>query len=297
VNRTPAALSLLLGFGTAATIAAPGCPKPEPAVTAWRDAPAVADSGPTRRDAAADIYVPAAPPGPTGTIEGTVYLDGPIRRSTTRLEVPPAWRNNPGCRDAALRYSQPFDISEPGPMPGALVFAEAREISPGPVREHRIIVRDCDIVPRITFATHRDRIVFHADTRMNHIPRILGVEGATIARVLVPGQPDLEVPTPTPGRYPITVQDLPEWVGGMLWVLGNRFIDTTDVQGHFRITDVPVGQVPVNAWYLGTTEAREIVTVRANQTTRVDFHLRQLPPRPAPPPQAPVQDAGIPVPQ
>lgn len=272
-----------------------------------RSAPAPADS--VRRptavassrdavvtDASADVYVPAAPPGPTGTIEGTVYLDGPIRRVSLRLEVRPAWRNNPGCRDAALRYSQPFDVMRPGPFPGALVAAEARESAPAPVRDRVFVFRDCDVIPRVMFATQRDRIVFHPDTRLHHVPRIVGPGiQSPIAQVLIPGQPDQEKDIPRPGRYLITVQDLPEWVGAMLFVLPNRFIDQTDAQGRFRITEVPVGEVRVHAWYPGATEDQTTVTVRPGETTRVDFHLRQLPPAP-PPSSSTVRDTGIPVP-
>jgi hypothetical protein len=218
-----------------------------------------------------------------------VILDGPIRRNPA-LTVPPAWRDNRGGREAALRYSQPFEISEPGPMPGALVAAEARSDSPAPVRERRITFRDCDVVPRVTFATTSDRIVFHADTQLSHLPRLVGVE-SPILQALLPGQPDQVKTVPGPGSYPIVVSDLPEWAGGMLFVLANRFIDTTDVQGRFRLENVPVGNVTVHAWYLGTDEAREVVSVREGETTRVEFHLRQAPPRPTPPP-APANDAG-----
>ena len=81
----------------------------------------------------------------------------------------------------------------------------------------------------------------------------------------------------------MTVRDLPEFVGAVVMVLPNRFIETTDTQGRFRFTDVPVGNVLVHAWYPGTEEARNVVAVHANATSTVEFHLHQ-PAEPTPPP-------------
>lgn len=216
---------------------------------------------------------PTRPLGPAGTVEGVVYLDGPIRRGPA-IPVQPAWQNRPGCRDAALRYAWPFDATTPGVFPGALVAAEAHAAAPATPQSRVMTFRDCDITPRALFSREGDRILFRADTRQNHLPHITG-SGASIDQVLIPSQGDQERRISGPGRYPVTVRDLPEFVGAVLFVLPNRFIDTTDTVGHFRIADVPVGNVVVHAWYPGTAEARNVVAITAGHTSTVDFHLQQ----------------------
>ena len=234
--------------------------------------------------------VPAVPTGPTGTVEGTVFLDAPIRRSPP-IAIPTAWQSHVGCRDAALRYAWPFDTTTPGAFPGALVAAEAHTDAPIRPVDRVMSFRDCDINPRALFARVGDRIIFHADTRQNHLPHITG-SGSTIDQVLIPGQADQEKHLPNPGRFPVTARDLPEFVGALLFVLPNRFIDTTDVAGHFRITDVPVGNVVVHAWYPGTGDVREVVAITEGHTSTVQFHLHQAP-EPSAQPQG---DSGIAVP-
>jgi hypothetical protein len=282
-----------LAMLTGALLAAAACsrrvapaPAPNRPVDAGR---APSDAGSAARDAARDVST--RPAGPLGSIEGTVYLDGPIRRGAP-INVTGAWASRPACRDAALRYAWPFDTTTPGVFPGALVAAEARTDAPPAAVDRVMTFRDCDIVPRVLFAREGDRILFHADTRENHLPHITG-SGASIDQVLIPGQADQEKHLPGPGRYPVAARDLPEFVGAVLFVLPNRFIDTSDVQGHFRIADVPVGNVLVHAWYPGTEEARNVVAVAEGQVAHVEFHLHQAAePHAAPP----ARDAGIPVP-
>lgn len=203
-------------------------------------------------------------------------LDGPVRRMPA-LEIPTAWREHPGCRDAAVRYGYPFDITTPGPFPGVLVAAEARSRVVPPPRDYRFSVRDCDVVPRFVFMTPRDRLFLHLDSRRQHLPHI-AYTGQVIDHVMIPGQPDQERRFDQPGNYPINIRDLPQWVGAMVYVLPNHFIDTTDLRGHFRIERVPVGNVTVNAWYPGTVSSRGVVAVRAGETASIELRIRQAPP-------------------
>lgn len=236
--------------------------------------------------------MPAAPPGPTGTIEGTVYLEGPVRR-TQQITISSPTLNTPACRDAARRYEFPFDVTQPGPFPGALVAVEALESAPPPTRELRLTFRECDIVPRVLFATTRDRIMLHLEASRPQLPHVIGA-GTVIDQLLIPGQPDREQHFPGPGRYPVQVRGLPDWVQSLVFVLPNRFIDQTDTAGHFRITNVPVGNRMVHAWYPGAIEARRIVTVREGETTRVDFQLRQAPPPALPSDAGPASPGEVP---
>ncbi len=226
-------------------------------------------------DAAADATAELPVPGPTGTIEGVVLLDGPLP-APERLELPAAFQGVAGCGDAARRYAQRFDISSPGPFPGALVAAEARAPGLGPPVPRRLIVRDCDITPRFVFAKENDPVLLGTEGRRPHLPTIVG-SGAMIDQLLIPGQPDRTLQFPSPGTYPVRIRDLPEFVGAMIYRLRQRFIDTTDVQGRFRIAEVPVGRVTVNAWYPGAIASQQVATVSAGQVARLEFHLVPAP--------------------
>lgn len=220
--------------------------------------------------------------GPTGTIEGTVYLDGPIPAGDP-IELPAAFLGKRGCPDAARRYAQPFDITTPGPLGGVLVAVEARAPGLGPVVTRRIVVRDCDVTPRFVFAKENDIIELESTSRTPHLPVIVG-SGESINQLLLPGQSPRRLVFPQPGEFPLTFRDLPEFVGAMIYRLRQRFIDTTDVAGHYRITDVPVGTVNINAWIPGARPSQLSVVVTAGQTARQDFHLLA-----APRPRQPVQ--------
>ncbi len=204
-----------------------------------------------------------------------MLLDGPLP-AVERLELPAAFQSVPGCADAARRYSQPFEVSTPGPFPGALVSAEARAPGLGPPVTRRLVVRDCDVAPRFVFAKENDPVFLATESRRPHLPTIVG-SGATIDQLLIPGQPDRPLQFPSPGTFPVRIRDLPEFVGAMVYRLRQRFIDTTDVQGRFRIADVPVGSVAVNAWYPGTIASRQVAVVSAGQVTRLEFHLVAAP--------------------
>ncbi|MDP3274597.1 MAG: carboxypeptidase-like regulatory domain-containing protein [Deltaproteobacteria bacterium] len=224
--------------------------------------------------------------GPTGVLEGTVILDGPMP-APVRLEIPPTSASNPGCADAARRYGQAFDISTPGAIPGALVAVEARAPGLGAPVTRRIVVRDCDVVPRFVFAKENDPVLLSTSSRQSHLPTIVG-SGASIDQLLIAGQADRVLSFPGPGTYPVRLRNLPEFVGAMIYRLRQRFIDTTDSAGHFRIAEIPVGEVSVNAWYPNAIADRRTVSIRDGQVTRVEFHIR-----PAPQPDPTGSNQGI----
>ncbi len=273
-------------------------PRPiEPQVEVVRDAGAA----PLEDSGSATVAIQPTTRGPTGVIEGTVFLDGPLPAPEV-LTVPASSRSNPGCADAARRYATPFDVSTPGLFPGALVTAEARAEGLGSPAQRRFSVRDCDVTPRYIFAKENDTIVMGLDSQRSHLPHIGGT-GSTIDQLLIRGQPDRELTFSNPGTFPLQFRDLPEFVGAMIYRMRQRFIETTDASGHFRINDVPVGEVPVNAWYPGTIAARSVATVRAGETTTLVFHLHAAPRRGTRPvgiryPDGTVRtDAGVIIPQ
>lgn len=224
--------------------------------------------------------------GPVGVIEGTVTLNGTLPPPES-LDVDPATAARPGCLVAARNlYAYRFGVNAPGPLPEALVTADARSMHPPPVRRRVITFHDCSIEPRFMVMSLNDQLWLHADTHEYHLPKVEGT-GATIAQLLQPTE-DQQKTIQRPGRYIVHSINYPNWMQTPLIATPNWFYDQTDRQGHFRIEHVPVGSVTVHAWYPGMTAVDRVVEVRAGAVAHQDFVLTAPS---APPPAA---DAGSP---
>jgi hypothetical protein len=278
----------LCGLTTALALAAcqkPPEPSPPPVSTPVRDAGTPRVSA---RDAA-PIPVDAAD-GPTGTLEGTVTLTGPIPQAQP-ITLDAATARRAGCTESAREfYARPFGLASPGVMPAALVTVDARSRNPPPPRRRYANFYDCHIEPRLLVMSLNDELRMHAETSQHHFPKVDGM-GATIAQLLQRTEDQVKQ-LQRPGRYILHSVNYPNWLQTPLLVTPNWFYDQSDPSGHYRIEHVPVGTYPVHAWFPGTTTADGTVTIRANETTRQDFALTPLPPSQVRPPQPPPVDAG-----
>lgn len=278
----------LCGLTTALAFTA--CQKPQeptpPAVsTPVRDA---GTAGTAARDVA-PIPVDASD-GPTGTLEGTVTLTGPIPQAQP-ITLDAATTRRAGCAESAREfYARPFGLASPGLMPAALVTIDARSRNPPPARRRYANFHDCHIEPRLLVMSLNDELRLHAETSQHHFPKVDGM-GATIAQLLQRSEDQVKQ-LQRPGRYILHSVNFPNWVQTPLLVTPNWFYDQTDAGGRYRIEHVPVGTYPVHAWFPGTTTADGTITIRPNEVTHQDFALTPLPSSQVRAPQAPPVDAG-----
>ncbi|MEZ4409872.1 MAG: carboxypeptidase-like regulatory domain-containing protein [Polyangiales bacterium] len=268
------------------TLLALGCNR-RPSEPAARP-PVTHDAGvttPTSRDAEA-----VAPSGPTGSVEGVVRLTGPVPQPTP-LNADVETMNRPGCRAAAYEYyARPFGVTEPGPLPEAIVTVDARAPGrPPPPRNRYANFHDCTIEPRILAMSLNDRLILHAETNQHHLPKVDGM-GATIAQLLNRGE-DQEPHVVRPGRYILHSVNFPNWMQTPLVVTPNWFYDQTNREGRFRVDHLPPGTYTMHAWFPGARAVDATVTITANGVAHQDFALTPLPPGEYRPPQPPA-DAG-----
>lgn len=240
--------------------------------------PAVRDAGrdvgaPVRPTARADAG--RAPAGPTGSITGVVRIAGPLPPPVPiPLDGPTGQR--PGCAEAARGwYARVFPVANPGPLPWAVVTADARTQGPPQRRNRYANFHDCHIEPPVLVMSLADRLLLHADTAQHHLPKVDGL-GSTIAQLLQRTE-DQEKFLQRPGRYILHSVNFPLWMQTPLLVTPNWFYDQTDRLGQYRITNLPVGRVTVHAWYPNAREATATVEVRAGETVTQDFLLTPVP--------------------
>lgn len=248
----------------------------QPVVAPPADVPVAVAPAPPVRDAGRAPSTDAAPALPTGSVQGTVRLNGRLGRFP-RIVLDSGTASRAGCRDAAERiYSNPFPIEAPGLMPEALVTVDARSTTRPPPRRRVVTFFDCSISPRVLVMSLNDQIVLHAETDEHPIPKVDGL-GATIARMLFRGQ-DLEpAGLRRPGRYIIHSVIHPHWLQTPMLVTPNWFYDQTDREGHYRIDHLPPGSFTMHAWYPGTTEVTATITIPSGGVAQQDFTLTALP--------------------
>jgi len=254
---------------------------------------------------------------PRGTIRGTVRVVGE-RPLTTSIALPEAFKSARGCREAAVSYAYAFDRIPPGPMPYAVVFVkDVSETDKYGPREVRLNFLDCQILPRYLFVRPHDKVKFHALSQMpivSHVP----LPGNMIDRAVMMGAPEVEYEFPI-GETVISARNLPPSVQAHVVSTNNLREVTTDDQGQYELVDVEEGPREVSVWYPGTKETHNTVVVKANEVVELNFELQTITPQPGsvqPPvlpdsdasvptatgdggtrPQAPITDAGYPVPQ
>lgn len=265
-------LSGRLGAALLCAAVLPCCRGPQEPVT--RRA-ATADAGAVARPATPRAGDAAVPDGPTGSIAGVVRINGPLP-APVPIPVDADTARRPGCAEAAQNwYARLYPVSQPGPLPWAVVTADARSQA-APTRRNRYAnYRDCHIEPPVLVMSLADRLLLHAETDQHHLPKVDGM-GSTIAQLLQRTE-DQEKFILRPGRYILHSVNFPLWMQTPLLVTPNWFYDQTDRAGAYRITRVPVGRVTVHAWYPNAREATATVEVRAGETVTQDFLLTPVP--------------------
>lgn len=235
---------------------------------------------------------------PTGIIEGTIRLNGPLPPPRP-VPLDAEWARRQGCAEAARGvYANAFPITAPGPLPWAVVLVnvprEHNVRTPAP-RNRVATWRDCSITPPVLLMSLNDRLTLHAETDQHHLVKVDGM-GSTIAQMLNRNE-DQEKPILRPGRYILHSVNYPNWMQSPLIVTPNVLYDQSNTEGRYRIVGVPAGEATVHAWYPNARDTQATVTVRAGEVTTQDFVLNPVPTQEIVPLQPPVAaDAGPAIP-
>ncbi len=232
--------------------------------------------------------------GPTGSIEGTVWITGDP--SPARPNPPPSKK----CPEAATLYAKLFregTANDKGARPLADAIVGVNDLPggssnfvPAPSSVATATIEGCTLGTRTVAMTFGQRLDV-----LNRGTNLAGPQlhpASNVALMLAPPKGDPVHLYPTkPGHYLIGDALATDALDSDLFVFLFPLHVVTPESGHYRIDGVPVGKRRVFAHLpaidLGTTRD---IDVRAGETTPLDLTLKYDANKPLPP--APVSPAG-----
>jgi Carboxypeptidase regulatory-like domain len=223
----------------------------------------------------------APPPGPTGTITGTVKLSG------TPPEMPVLQRGSDGfCAKKEMR-AETVLVGDGG-LQNALARIEPGAV-PGWVPSEPVVVDqvDCMYRPRVQGGVRGQMLeVKNSDQTMHNVNarRLPWGERRDVDSIFNRGQ--------TAGAPPIKDSisdadivklkcDVHGWMQGYVVVSDNPYFATSDEQGRFTIEKAPVGSYSVQIWHEYYGIKTEKVTVKEGATATVEVTYDAEKDRPA----------------
>lgn len=197
----------------------------------------------------ADMVNPThAPPyaGPTGVIEGTIFVSGP--------PAPPTMgKSFTKCPNGSKMYSKTFREGTPlpdGRRPLADVVVGVTGYS-GFIAEKseakRINIVDCAYSARTVALTLGQRLEIQNKSSGLMFTPVLENQPAPAMMIATPGSDAIRLYPARMGRYRVIDKGGYDYMELDVYVLGQPLHATTDDGGHFRIEGVPVGKLKVGA--------------------------------------------------
>jgi hypothetical protein len=230
--------------------------------------------------------------GPTGSVEGTVRVDGP--------PAPGVAVNTSQCPAALETYGKLFREGPASTPDGPRPLADAVVVVVGytgfylPEKDDAVtvtITRGCAYPTRTIAITYGQRLDIANESRLLFAPAI--DESTNLAVMVAPpkgnGEPVRLYPDKA-GYFHLT-DHLETYVKEDLYVFRHPLHAVTDLAGHYRIDGVPVGKLKVGVHHPTVdADAESEVDVVAGAVQKVDVTLTYKPK-----PKLTVGDAGAPV--
>ncbi|HEX6271658.1 MAG TPA: carboxypeptidase-like regulatory domain-containing protein, partial [Polyangiaceae bacterium] len=256
-----------------------GCPRksdgPAPAPSASVSLPAPVASGvPLDPKTLSDAVNPdgkATYAGPSGTIEGRVVAtgDAPVEQPQIAQQIPD------NCRAARSFYAKPFREGEGRALADVLVSVIGyHEYIPAKEPAQRFVAKDCTFETRTIALTLGQRIEVVSGDREAYVPELIGGDRGTAQIVATPGGKVASTLYPTkPGRY-VLIDNLRLFMTAEVYVLKYATVDVTGIDGRYRITGLPPGDLTLSAFLpsTGATVTRA-VKIEADKTTTLDVEI------------------------
>jgi hypothetical protein len=228
--------------------------------------------------------------GPTGSVEGTILVEGPQAPDIPDLD----FRTCPAGIDVYGKLFRSGSARPDGKRPLAdavvVVVGYGGFYLPdkGPV-EQVVVTPSCGYGARSIAMTYGQRLEVVNDSKYAFAPHLAGIFQAAVM-IAPPGRngDPVKLYPPKPGHY-LMMDTMQSFVREDLFVLRQPLHAVTDLAGHFRIDGVPVGKLSVGA-SLATinADAHTDVDVRASVVEHVELTLVYTPH------ETPPSDAGRP---
>lgn len=271
-----------------------GAPKaPSASAAASASSRPAADDFPIARESVELVLNPSQLPpydGPTGSVEGTVYVTGP--------SAPDVHVDTAKCPAAIDTYGKLFRAGPALPN-GSRPLADAAVVLvgySGYVPEHDAAKRvtigaRCGYPSRTITMTFGQRLEVANQSSQLFLPVIDQDAFSAMNRVAPPHESGDPVKLyPRKAAYFTVSDNMQPFVHEDLYVFRHPLHTVTDLSGHYRIDGVPVGSAKVGAHSPGVGADAEVpVEVVAGIVQRVDLTVTYSPKR-----AKPVVDAGRP---
>ena len=217
--------------------------------------------------------------GPTGSIEGTVLVQGPDAPDTPNLNV----KRCPGALDTYGKLFRAGPARQDGarPLADALVITIGYEGAYLPEKDDAVrimVTANCAYPSRTIALTFGQRLEITNDSNLAFAPYLDGTFQPAVM-VAPPHQAGEPVKIFPPRADYFALRDRMEpFVRGDVYVLRQRLHAVTDLSGHFRIDGVPTGKMKVGARLAEIDgRAEKDVEIRENVVENVEIVLAYVP--------------------
>jgi len=206
--------------------------------------------------------------GPAGAVEGTVRVSGDAAPAS-KIEIAK------DCGDAANVYGKLFREGPGRVVADAMVgVTEYDGFIPAKTDVYPVAIRGCAYDRRTIALTYGQRIeVKNYDAKEPYLPDLVGAKMAAKLMAIPRGDAVRLYPTEV-GQYLLAESMGKKWMRADVFVVRFSTHAVTGTDGRYRIDGIPAGQAKVSAFLpaIGKTVDRK-VTVKAGETTKVDFVL------------------------
>lgn len=208
--------------------------------------------------------------GPTGTLRGTVRIEG-----DAPPDVDVSFPARPCRGEAAATHGKLFRVGQGGALADALVAVTGYEGYVPPASEAvKMTISHCALSTRTVVMTYGQRLeVANLDRADSYMPYL---DGAPVKAILVamPHGDAVKLYPQEPGHYLLRDQLPNEYLTADVYALKFATHAVTGLDGKYEIQGIPVGRVEVNAMLPVTGKAKgERVEIKEGDNT-LDLTLK-----------------------
>jgi hypothetical protein len=215
--------------------------------------------------------------GPTGSLEGTIRVDGPPSPEMKGVDYS-------RCPAAARVYGKVFREGPAGadglrPLADVLVAVTGYTGYYVPERGEgaKITIDDCAFASRTVAMTFGQRLEVANRAADLWAPTLAQAPMPVLMMATSKGDPVLLYP-PHPGYFTLVDKEKHEWAQADVYALLHPLHAVSDEAGHYRIDGIPVGKLKVNARLrVLQRETSADVEILANVVQKADLVLHYTP--------------------
>jgi len=208
--------------------------------------------------------------GPSGTLKGTIHIEGDAPPEVTGLKIPSK------CAEASATYSKLFRVGLGKTLADVLVAVTGYDgFVPAAGEAVKMTIHGCAMAKRTLVATYGQRFeISNLDTIESYMPYLDGAPTESIL-VAVPGGPFVKLYPQQPGHYLVRDQLPNPFLTADVFVLAYSTHDVTGLDGQYEIKNIPVGNVKVNAFLPALTRKaaeEKVVEIKPGEN-KLDFTI------------------------